>query len=176
MAITLTYTSSRQEVTEWYWRMWHKNLWIHHTFFFIVIFGYALASDGHWPPNFSTIIYGFLAAAAVIGFFIAFPQLAFKPQVRTLTVSEDGIQTNIGNKSGSVKWNEIRSIEDTNDLKIMVRRNQNAFLIPQRAFQSEKKRCTFLEAIQTWQSKSASNVSASRQLLGVESVWPFLLC
>ena len=78
----------------------------------------------------------------------------YKPQIRTLTVNEDGIWTVIGSKSGEAKWAEIINIEDTSEHIIIIRKTLNAFIIPRRAFQSDEDRYTFLTTIQVWQQKA----------------------
>jgi hypothetical protein len=116
----------------------------------------AISLDGHWPPRISgSLLCGLLIAAAVITFFILYPQLMFKPQERTLTVSERGIDTSIGGKSRTVKWEDISAVQDAPDITTIVGKNGNAFLIPRRAFNSEKDRSGFLASVTAWRLHDA---------------------
>lgn len=133
---------------------------MYHASYFACILATAVSLDGRWPPRSSgSVLYGLLIAVAVITFFILFPQLMFKPHERTLTVSEGGIDTSIGRKGGTVKWEEIAAIQDAPDLTTIVGRNGNAFLIPNRAFNSEKDRSVFLASVRHWQLRSANAMS-----------------
>ena len=151
-AITLRYTSARSEVWEWYWILWRKKLWIHHTYYLVCMLVIAISLDGRWPPHKGSVLLGLLIAAVIIASFVAFPQLMFKPEERTLTASEGGIATRIGNKSASLKWEEIAAIQDRQDIIAVVGKSGRAFLIPRRAFSSEKERSDFLTAVKSWQA------------------------
>jgi hypothetical protein len=74
----------------------------------------------------------------------------FKPELRTLSFDQNGLRTKIGKKSGSVSWKEIESITDSEDTIVISRKNLNAFLVPQRAFQSAQERASVLSAIRAW--------------------------
>ena len=102
-----------------------------------------------------SVLIGLLVAAAIIASFIAFPQIMFKPEERTLTVSEDGITTRIGKKTGIAKWGEVAEIEDLAQTTAILRKSGNAFLIPRRAFNSENERSDFLTTIRAWQAQKA---------------------
>jgi hypothetical protein len=70
--------------------------------------------------------------------------IQFKPQTRTLTVDEQGIATEIGSKSGTRSWREIRSVADEDGAIVIVGKNKNAFIVPARAFESDAERVDFL--------------------------------
>jgi hypothetical protein len=70
--------------------------------------------------------------------------------VRTLSFDENGLRTKIGKKSGSVSWLEIESIADSEGTIVISRKNLNAFLVPQRAFQSDQERASVLIAFRAW--------------------------
>ena len=76
-------------------------------YFVVVICAAVLAFDGHWPPQPIAIMEAGLGSAGVILLFVAFPQLAFKSEERTLTVSQSGFQTVIGQKNASLTWDKI---------------------------------------------------------------------
>ena len=62
------------------------------------------------------------------------------------------MDTLIGKKSSSLKWEETTAIEDTPDLTTIARKNGGAFLIPRRAFKSDNERSEFLASIRMWQA------------------------
>jgi len=136
MEKTIHYRSSRKEVSEWYWKMWRKKFWRYHIATLGIVF---LVSIGHWPPSSSEVLRGLtIGLIAVIGM-LAFPQIMFKPQERTLTTNDQGIHTKIGNRQKQIGWNEISEVEKTQYAILIVRkRTGNAFIIPQRAFKSEQ--------------------------------------
>jgi hypothetical protein len=154
-AITLRYTSARAEVWQWYWRLWRKRFWMHHAYYLVCILVIAISLDGHWPPRKDNVLIGLLIAAAIVAAFIAFPQIMFKPEERTLTVSEDGITTRIGKKTGTAKWEEIATIQDLPQMTAVMSKSGNAFLIPHRAFNSENEKSDFLTAVRTWQAQKS---------------------
>jgi hypothetical protein len=88
-----------------------------------------------------------MAAVAFVAFFITFPQIVFKPQLRKLTDNEDGLATTIGKRSKIFNWESIAAIEDTPEMITIRRTNGNAFLVPRRAFNSERERSDFLAAL-----------------------------
>lgn len=74
-----------------------------------------------------------------------FPLIMFKPQTRTLTVDEDGISTIIGSKSAVRTWPQIRSVADEEGTIVITGKNENSFIIPARAFESEAVRAEFFD-------------------------------
>lgn len=153
MEMTIRYRSSRKEVNEWYWKKWREKFWLYHVFCFVLI---VIISVGQWPPRSSSdvlrgAIIGFLA---VVGF-MAFPQIMFKPKERMLSVTENGIYTEIGKEKGQIRWNEVSNIEEASHAILITRRKSgNAFIVPDRAFQSAKERELFYNAAKEWHSKS----------------------
>ena len=140
MEITLHYSSTRKEVWDWYWRMWCKKLWVIHVLFFLVILFFT---------------HNFFFAIIPTILLIFYPQIMFKPELRTLVVSEDGIDTTIGKKYGNRNWEQVASIEDTPAvIVIKMAKTGNALLVPQRAFISDEERNKFISSIRMWHSKN----------------------
>ncbi len=148
--ITLTYSTTRRELATWYWRMWKKKLWKFHATFIVTSIAVVVLTAGHWPPSVMDIVRGIAVAVAVIASLILFPQIMFKPEVRSLSFDKNGLRTKIGKKSGNVSWQEIESITDSEDTIVISRKNLNAFLVPLRAFQSDQERASVVSAIQAW--------------------------
>ena len=158
MEITIKYKSSRGEIAHWYWRMWRNRLWKIHSAFILMIFFFFVTSEGHWPiRDFRFLEHAIFASLFLLIFLVLFPQVKFKPQIRTLTVDENGIKTVIGPKSGTVSWSEVIGIEDTSEYISIIGKTLNAFVVPRRAFQSDEDRNQFLETIRKWQQKSENN-------------------
>jgi len=97
-----------------------------------------------------------VAALWAICFFIVLPFWMFvtgKTAKRTLTVSGNGIATEIGRIKARIPWNKIRVIADTPQFVLIVRTNGNAFFIPNRAFSGSDHRTQFLTAVGHWVEK-----------------------
>jgi len=122
--------------------MWRKKLWLYHVAFFATI---LIVSVGHWPPRSSQdVTRGVIVGLVVVIVSMAFPQVMFKPQERTLTVNENGLDTKIGKKEAHIGWNEISRVAETHDTILIIRkRTGNALIIPKRAFRSEQEREAF---------------------------------
>jgi len=152
MEITIKYAVTREEITEWYWKMWRKTLWKTHLIFFGLIMFFAISLDGHWPiQDYRAILNGILVSIGLFVFFVLFPQAMYKPQTRTVTVNETGIYTSIASKSKSVNWTEIKEIEFTPEhIFIVLKKTLNALIIPRRAFVTDNDRVEFLNSITTW--------------------------
>ena len=89
----------------------------------------------------------FLVSMAI---FPLWPQIMFKPQPRTLTINSTGIETTIGKNSGKRSWGEIKEIQDVEDEIVIRGKNNNAFIIPMRAFSNLSERQAFLSSAQSW--------------------------
>jgi hypothetical protein len=130
--------------------MWKKKLWKFHVAFLVTSLAVAVLLAGHWPPSVMDIVRAMVVGGAVVLLLILFPQIMYKPEVRVLVFDRNGIRTKIGKKSGSISWRDIDSISDSEGTIVITRKNLNAFLVPQRAFQSEQERASALAAIQAW--------------------------
>ncbi len=148
--VTLKYSTTRHELATWYWTLWKKKLWRVHILGVLISLALVVLAAGHWPPSIMDITRGLVAGAAVGLFLVLYPQIMFKPQVRTLVFDRNGIRTEIGKKIGTVAWQEIDSINDSEGTIVVSRKNLNAFLVPRRAFQSEQERARVLTTIQGW--------------------------
>ena len=105
---------------------------------------------------------GYFLAVAVIGtlgcvvFLPLWPQLRFKPAVRTLTINAEGLVTAVGSVSASRSWKEVRSIEESDGVIVITGNNKNAFVVPERAFANASERKQFLEAACQWHSAAVA--------------------
>lgn len=77
------------------------------------------------------------AVAWAIGAFLFIPVGVFifgKTSKRTLTISPDGISTEIGRLRAEVPWKKVRVVTETPQFVLIVGASGNAFFIPRRAF------------------------------------------
>ena len=117
--------------------MWRRGLWRTHVVAFVVVgIAASLLIYRAAPPNALGWIIVLAAALALPAVWIVYPQLRFKPQLRTLTIDTTGIRTRIGRRSGSIAWNSIGTVAQVGDTIIIQRRRGNAFVVPARAFTS----------------------------------------
>jgi hypothetical protein len=149
---TLEYSSTREEVWRYYWRAWAKprGLWLMQLFIaFSAAATHSLVStDRFSAPRFLTV--WALAFLACVVFLPLWPQLKFKPSVRTLTVGPSGMRTSIGKLSGEIRWKDVAAIEGDGPEIYIASRQGNALIIPARAFDSDVSRRQFLEDIRSW--------------------------
>lgn len=154
MEITLTYHSSRAEVMRLYCRLWKVGLWKIH----LVIFLFGGLCMGAflngWVGPKERLLFSMLGGAFLLASFVAFPLIAFKSQRRVIVVSEAGLTTTIGEKSGAMRWDEVKSIERAGPCTYILRKNLNAFIIPDRAFNSIDNAKEFFQTISEWQKSS----------------------
>lgn len=150
MTWTLSYASARSDIWRWYWRTWRKKLWMTHVAVALVL-GLALATSGGQSLAPDAWARSSLAVfpVVVIGF-AAFPQLAFKLQVRVLAVGPDGWSTTIGQTSGSRRWSEVAAVEEDGEAVVIQGTNGNALIVPGRAFKSADDRRQFLADARRW--------------------------
>ena len=159
-AQTIRYYSSRQEVWRWYWRAWAKpkGLWRYHVLFAAILAVAHAQIQGF--SHFDIAAFLTFAAAALLCCMLVFPlvpQILFKRAERTLAVTPTGWSTQIGRLSASRTWNELREIVEENDTIVLVGTNQNALIIPSRAFADEESRRSFLTNIRAWHHAATSS-------------------
>jgi hypothetical protein len=91
----------------------------------------------------------FLAAFLFgLGFIVLIPTLNFltaKTQMRTFSISPQGIETKIGRHAGKIPWYAVDSIIATQDRILITGMSANTFTIPSRAFASDEVRNQFIE-------------------------------
>ena len=96
---------------------------------------------------------GFTALAWMAGAFLLLLLWLFvraKVKVRTLTISERGIYTEIGRIKAESPWAKVKEIKDVGDYILVVNRTGNAFFIPNRAFTDKNQRTDFLQKMNQW--------------------------
>jgi hypothetical protein len=76
--------------------------------------------------------------------------LRAKTDERTLTVSPEGISTEIGSLKGQIPWRKVDAVTDTGPHVLVVGTTGNAFFIPNRAFREPGQKAEFLALIERW--------------------------
>lgn len=150
MSITVQYSSTRREISGFYWRLWRKRLWKMHLAIFacVVIFG-SFATFGRLPSNAFEAVAITVTALITVALLALFPMLMFKRQTRILRVDHDGIVTSIGRHNKSIVWADIANVEDNGEALVIQRRNLNAFIVPARAFSTPDERLSFAEFVRS---------------------------
>ncbi len=117
---------------------------------------FELAITGAFSKPFTiSDVYTFLIAAASLMVFL--PILLFllgKTSKRSLTISPDGIATEIASHKGQVPWKQVRTIFHHADFVLIARTNGNAFLIPKRAFSDSGQQREFAALATQWVSRA----------------------
>jgi hypothetical protein len=170
-SFTLKYRAERRELWNWYKRaFWSpRGLW---GYWLVVALVSSIVVMGIQTMGYPIGASGWFIAATLLivllGFFVIYPQAAYKARERTLTASEKGIETTIGDIFARRAWQDIASITDLGDtIAIVVAGgtkigpawirtvNGNAFVIPDRAFANPVQRADFLEHIAAWHKAQA---------------------
>lgn len=106
-----------------------------------------------WLP---AAVIGVTAILCCVVLFPLWPQIRFKPQVRTLEIDESGYRISIGRINAARGWSEIRSVHDDGDTVVITTRKGNAMLIPRRAFGNSIDRKQFVVDIEAWHKGAAT--------------------
>jgi hypothetical protein len=98
--------------------------------------------------------------AWMAGAFVCFPLWLFirgKTDQRTLTISPEGISTEIGSLKGHVPWTKVKIVSDVGAHVLIVGSSGNSFFIPGRAFQLPDQQAQFITKIAQWRSAKADD-------------------
>ena len=148
MAQTIKYESKRSEIWKWYWQNWKAKLWRFHVLIFTgVTFIMLIVLTFGRQPSLLNLFIALSCGALSIVWLPIFPILAFKPQMRTLTVEDSGVSTSIGTKSKVYEWKEFSRVTDENGTIVISLKNLNSFIVPQRAFETDLSRIAFLNFV-----------------------------
>jgi len=95
--------------------------------------------------------------AWALGAFLFMPLWLFvrgKTNERTLSISAQGISTEIGSCKGEVPWGKVRLVENAGRHVLIVGATGNAFLIPGRAFGGPEQQAQFVQEVNSFQKKA----------------------
>ncbi len=96
-----------------------------------------------------------VALAWAGGVFVFMPLWLFirgKTDERTLTISPEGISTEIGSRKGQIPWTKVKVVATTSAHVLIVGATGNAFFIPGRAFQGLDQQAQFVQQIDHWRT------------------------
>jgi hypothetical protein len=148
MRYVLKYNATRREVWRWYWRRWIDGAWMGQFFIAAAISAYSAFSSHLSSTRFILVLLAVFLV--VVGVFAAWPQLAFKSQERVLEVDSNGWSTQIGKRSGSKNWGEVKSVRAEQGVVVITSRSGNALLVPSSAFPSADEQSRFVQDAQAW--------------------------
>lgn len=83
-------------------------------------------------------------------FVIAMVFLRGKTEERTLSVTEQGISTQIGAVDAQLPWTKVKEVKDSGTYILIIGRSGNSFFVPSRAFRGTRERTEFLSEIRRW--------------------------
>jgi hypothetical protein len=154
---TFNYSTTRGGLWWLYWRAWARpaGLWRTHVAIGVMLAAMSAILHGldsiDWRSFLKVAISGTVGCVLVLP---VWPQLMYKPQLRTLEVDETGYTTAIGSERGRREWWEIHAIEEREGAIVMTTRQENALLIPSRAFRNIDDRIRFLADAQRWRQRA----------------------
>ena len=152
-SMILTYTSSRATIARWYWRSLRRNHRHGLAWLGILACAFFLGSvvvDKGWRG-------GLLASAIMLTVLALYPQIMFKPQVRTLELLPHEIRTSIGAKTKIMAWREVAHLERDDGFLVITGHTGNAFVIPPSAFTDGLDIDTVLAQAKTWHAAGVAS-------------------
>lgn len=147
----ISYSTTKSEIISLYWKKWKLQLWKIHLIYFLLFFClyffvYKNSSISKWILVLESVLFGLLPLI----FFITYPILKHKPQIRKFHIDEKGIKTSIGQKSASIYWDSIDTITKDENFIYIQRRNGNMFAIPHRAFENDNTKELFFKTLKDY--------------------------
>ncbi len=92
----------------------------------------------------------FIYGTCFLLFFPFIIALLGKTSRRSLTISSEGISTQIGTMSEQMPWKTIQLVTEQIDYVLIAKWNGNAFFIPARAFQDSEQKNQFFSTAKDW--------------------------
>jgi hypothetical protein len=94
-----------------------------------------------------------VALAWTGGAFLFMPVWLFlrgKKEERTLSISPQGIATEIGSRKGEAPWAKVSLVSNSGRHLLIASATGNAFFLPERAFNDPEQKAEFIRAIDNW--------------------------
>ena len=128
----------------------------------VSVFYVVVNLSGPGPLQTRHIVWATAVTLGVLALLPIYPLVRFKPQERTLTVTNHGISTTIGSHRGEIPWSKIESVTSDADRIYIIGKNQNSFIVPLHAFSAATEREEFIVLAQ--QSLDASRKPSGANL------------
>jgi hypothetical protein len=157
--MTIEYALTRTEVVTGFFRsLWSSPRYLA----FLVICVLALFIFGPQAgEGFSHPFTLRAAISAVLGtlctFLLLVPLILFiraKTATRSLTISPEGISTEIGSLNGQVAWRKIEVVKEKEGFVLIASASGNAFYVPNRAFATPEQKREFVAKAEVWAKAS----------------------
>lgn len=84
-----------------------------------------------------------LAPCIPLVFFVLYPMMRFKPEVRTVSLTVEGLHASIGRRHSQIPWHDVAEIESIDGALVIRRSNFNTLIVPARAFACDEMRRAF---------------------------------
>ena len=126
----------------------------------LVMSGIVLVGTGAFSRSL-TLRDAVTAVLTAGGFMLFLPVMLFirgKTSNRSLTVSAEGISTEIGSLKAQIPWRKVKVISETDRYVLVARASGNAFFIPSRAFSSPEQKAAFVTKIKHWARAGGSAI------------------
>jgi hypothetical protein len=151
--VTVQYQTTREDVSDAYWRAWRSGNWRYWQLIAAVILGGTfLAQISSGDIDFTGLMIGALVVGIIFAGLTIYPQVTFKPERRIVKLTPQGIETMAATKSARRSWSEIASVHDTGQyIAITVEQTGHTLLVPNRAFANPILRTEFLRLAMQWQ-------------------------
>ncbi|MBB3871175.1 MAG: YcxB family protein [Brevundimonas sp.] len=140
---SVVYALRRDEIWHWYKKAWRRSLWPFHAFLLVMPLG--LICLLRREMDVASIVEGGMLGILACGVMIAYPQMRYRSEVRTLILDERGVRGVRGKTDYFVEWAKIARVEQQDGYLVITERKLNAFIIPMRAFASEEEKAAFLD-------------------------------
>jgi hypothetical protein len=100
-------------------------------------------------PHLGSRDFLFVLFSAACIFFLLLVLVFFRAKTsqRILTISDQGIYTEIGKMKADYPWSKVKEVRDVKRYILLVNRSGNAFFIPDRAFTDSAQKTAFLAEI-----------------------------
>jgi hypothetical protein len=158
--MTIQYALTRSEIATGFFRSLRTSPRFLFTicFYAICCSGLFLAASGSFsrPLEAHDALKAAYFAIAFFSFMPAYLFLRAKTSRRTLTISPDGISTEIGKIKAQRPWSYIKTVAETDGHVLIASATGNAFFIPNRAFSNFDQKREFVAKAKAWKSAMAS--------------------
>ena len=144
--VTVRYALTRRELWAWYKVTWLRRLWVYQlAVVVLVLISFSVLRVG--GSSLAGLLAGMAYSALLVALMVAWPQLRYRSDERTLTFDADGLSYVRGRQTGRMPWAKIGSVADAHGGLVITGRSQSAFIVPDRAFGGETEKTAAFKTI-----------------------------